>query len=195
MAEILEAEFGNRRDDIRIITRNARRLERLTQDILDVTRIESQSLNLVVEKFDIGELIETLVQDYRSRVLNGDGNDLQYLQKEESLPIEGDKERLTQVITNFVDNALRFTKNGQVYVTAEREPDGVRVSVGDTGIGIDAYILPRLFTKFASKAERGTGLGLFISKSIIEAHGGKIWGANNSDGKGATFAFAIPSRS
>jgi signal transduction histidine kinase len=195
MAEILEAEFGNRRDDIRIITRNARRLERLTQDILDVTRIESQSLNLVVEKFDIGELIETLVQDYRSRVLNGDGNDLQYLQKEESLPIEGDKERLTQVITNFVDNALRFTKNGQVYVTAEREPDGVRVSVGDTGIGIDAYILPRLFTKFASKGERGTGLGLFISKSIIEAHGGKIWGANNSDGKGATFAFAIPSRS
>jgi signal transduction histidine kinase len=195
MAEILEAEFGNRRDDIRIITRNARRLERLTQDILDVTRIESQSLNLVVEKFDIGELIETLVQDYRSRVLNGDGNELQYLQKEESLPIEGDKERLTQVITNFVDNALRFTKNGQVYVTAEREPDGVRVSVGDTGIGIDAYILPRLFTKFASKAERGTGLGLFISKSIIEAHGGKIWGANNSDGKGATFAFAIPSRS
>jgi signal transduction histidine kinase len=195
MAEILEAEFGNRRDDIRIITRNARRLERLTQDILDVTRIESQSLNLVVEKFDIGELIETLVQDYRSRVLNGDGNELQYLQKEESLPIEGDKERLTQVITNFVDNALRFTKNGQVYVTAEREPDGVRVSVGDTGIGIDAYILPRLFTKFASKGERGTGLGLFISKSIIEAHGGKIWGANNSDGKGATFAFAIPSRS
>lgn len=194
MAEILEGEFGNR-DDIRIITRNARRLERLTQDILDVTRIESQSLNLVIEKFDIGELIATLVQDYRRRLLNGDGTELEYLQKEEPLPIEGDKERLTQVVTNFIDNALRFTRNGKVSVAAEREPDGgVRVSVADTGIGIDVDMLPRLFTKFASKGERGTGLGLFIARSIIEAHGGKIWGANNLDGKGATFAFVIPPR-
>lgn len=195
MAEILEGEFGDRRDDIRIITRNARRLEKLTQDILDVTRIESQSLNLVMEKFDIGELIATIVQDYRRQLLNGDGTALEYLQKEQSLPIEGDKERLTQVITNFVDNALRFTKNGQVSVNAGREPDGgVRVSVSDTGIGIDADMFSRLFTKFASKGERGTGLGLFISRSIIEAHGGKIWGANNPDGKGATFAFTIPPR-
>jgi signal transduction histidine kinase len=192
MAEILEGEFGDRRDDIRIITRNARRLEKLTQDILDVTRIESQSLNLVMEEFDIGELIATIVQDYR-RQLNGEGTELEYLQKEESLPIEGDKERLTQVITNFIDNALRFTKNGKVSITAGREPDGgVRVSVSDTGIGIDADMFSRLFTKFASKGERGTGLGLFISRSIIEAHGGKIWGANNPDGKGAMFAFTIP---
>jgi signal transduction histidine kinase len=194
MAEILEGEFGSR-DDIRIITRNARRLERLTQDILDVTRIESQSLNLVPEKFDMGELMTTLVDDYRRRLLNGDGVELEYLQKEVPLPVEGDRERLSQVITNLLDNALRFTKKGKVSVTAEKDPDGgVRVLVSDTGVGIDVDMLPRLFTKFASKGERGTGLGLFISRSIIEAHRGRIWGANNPDGVGATFAFVIPPR-
>jgi signal transduction histidine kinase len=194
MAEILEGEFGSR-DDIRIITRNARRLERLTQDILDVTRIESQSLNLVPEKFDMGELMATLVEDYRRRLLNGDGVELEYLQKEVPLPVEGDRERLSQVITNLLDNALRFTKKGKVSVTAEKDPDGgVRVLVSDTGVGIDVDMLPRLFTKFASKGERGTGLGLFISRSIIEAHGGRIWGTNNPDGIGATFAFVVPPR-
>lgn len=94
--------------------------------------------------------------------------------------MEADKERITQVISNLLDNALKFTRNGRVAVTTKRENDGkMSVSVIDTGLGIAPDIMPRLFTKFAPKSQRGTGLGLFISKSIMEAHGREIWGTNN----------------
>jgi signal transduction histidine kinase len=104
------------------------------------------------------------------------------------------------VILNLLNNAIKFTKEGRIVISAAavQEKNGhndvVIVSVSDTGQGIDYEILPRLFTKFATKSETGgTGLGLFISKSIIEAHGGKIWAENNAGGKGATFSFSLPS--
>ena len=108
-----------------------------------------------------------------------------------------DRYRITQVISNLIDNAIKFTKEeegGTVSVNIKKkESDGwVIVSVKDNGIGIDPEIMPRLFTKFTSKSFKGTGLGLFISKNIIEAHGGKIWAENNIDGKGATFSFSLP---
>jgi signal transduction histidine kinase len=106
--------------------------------------------------------------------------------------VHADKERITQVISNLITNSLKFTKSGKISVTSEKNDNHAMVSVKDTGIGIDPEIIPRLFSKFATKSFSGTGLGLFISKSIIEAHGGKIWAANNSDGKGATFAFSLP---
>jgi two-component system sensor histidine kinase VicK len=99
------------------------------------------------------------------------------------------------VISNLLSNAIKFTNEGTVNITAAAVPNTneIVVSITDTGPGIDSEILPRLFTKFATKSRTGTGLGLFISKSIIDAHGGKIWGKNNyPEGKGATFGFSLP---
>ena len=110
--------------------------------------------------------------------------------------IEADKGRINQVISNLLSNAFKFTNEGTVSITAAAAPNNneIVVSISDTGPGIDSEILPRLFTKFATKSKTGTGLGLFISKSIIEAHGGKIWGKNNSDRRGAKFFFSLPTR-
>jgi two-component system, OmpR family, sensor histidine kinase VicK len=111
--------------------------------------------------------------------------------------IEADKARISQVISNLLSNAIEFTVEGTILVTVEKDKissnnnKAIIVSVKDSGNGIDHSILPRLFTKFASKSYKGTGLGLFISKGIIEAHGGKIWGENNSDGIGAKFSFSL----
>ncbi len=107
--------------------------------------------------------------------------------------VEADKGRITQVILNLLRNAIKFTSEGVISINAFRKDDIVIVSVKDTGPGIDPEILPRLFSKFVTKSDKGTGLGLFISKSIIDAHRGTIWAENNVDGKGCTFTFSIPS--
>jgi signal transduction histidine kinase len=111
----------------------------------------------------------------------------------EDIFIEADKSRINQVISNLLSNALKFTKEGTITAAVVLKNDKIVVSISDNGPGIDSEILPRLFMKFATKSSTGTGLGLFISKSIIEAHGGKIWGKNNyPEGKGATFGFSLP---
>jgi two-component system sensor histidine kinase VicK len=116
--------------------------------------------------------------------------------KDNTIFVEADRERLIQVISNLLDNAIKFTNDGTISIITEQRDSQVVVSIKDTGTGIDSEILPRLFSKFVTKSERGgTGLGLFICKSIIEAHGGKIWAKNNNiyDGKkGATFTFSLP---
>jgi signal transduction histidine kinase len=185
VAEMLEDELGDRKDDIRMIARNARRLERLTRDLLDVAKIDGQTLRLTKEKFDISEMASDLVQDYRKR-----GSTIEY-EPAQGVIVEADRERITQVVSNLLDNAIKFAKNGKIAVAVKKEGDGASISVRDDGAGIDAEIIPRLFTKFTSKSQSGTGLGLYISKSIVEAHGGRIWGENNKD-KGATFTFTIP---
>jgi signal transduction histidine kinase len=108
--------------------------------------------------------------------------------------VEGDKYRIIQVISNLLGNTLKFAKDGTVLVNAKNDRKGneVVVSVKDTGQGLDPEVLPRLFSKFASKSFQGTGLGLFISKGIVEAHGGKMWADNDADGRGATFFFSLP---
>ena len=175
------------------ILRNANRLKRLTDDILDITRIESQSLNLIIERFDLNEKIANVIQDTRSSNLsNGSPTEIIFERAEEALPVYGDKVRIFQVLSNLLRNAMKFTRNGNISIRAEQKDGYAIVNVKDNGTGIDPEIIPRLFTKFASKSQTGTGLGLFISKSIIEAHGGKIWAENNKDGRGATFGFALP---
>ncbi len=175
------------------ILRNANRLKRLTDDILDITRIESQSLNLIIERFDLNEKIVNVIQDTRSGSLsNGSPTEIIFERAEEALPVYGDKVRIFQVLSNLLRNAMKFTRNGNISIRAEQKDGYAIVNVKDNGTGIDPEIMPRLFTKFASKSQTGTGLGLFISKSIIEAHGGKIWAENNKDGRGATFGFALP---
>jgi signal transduction histidine kinase len=207
LSELLLSEEENegKRRLIDVISRNAKRLERLTQDILDVTRIESQLLRLNKEKFNLNSLVLSIMEEYKKEIGDNDRSDIKLLYN----PIEGndiivdaDRGRITQVVSNLLDNAVKFTEEGTIMVSTEVKNGGSNnsnnnniavVSVKDTGSGIDPQIMPRLFTKFSSKSWKGTGLGLFISKSIIEAHGGKIWGQNNIDGKGATFSFSLPS--
>jgi signal transduction histidine kinase len=175
---------------MRAVSRNALRLQRLTQDILDVSRIEGKALVLEKEKFAIAEVIRNALDDAKRQVANGD---IKFVYDEsEDITIEGDKARITQVVSNLLNNAIKFTKKGTITIRTEKDRDRVKVSVIDEGTGIHEDIQPRLFTKFVTKSQTGTGLGLFISKSIVEAHGGSISGRNNADGKGATFSFTLP---
>src|SRR5215217_5232005 len=183
-----------------IIIRNANRLQRLAEDILDATRIESQSLKLNKERFNLNELISNAVQDYRNQIEKGNrAIKLLYSPSKQDIVVEADRSRLTQVISNLLNNAIKFTKEGTIFISTEKKDNQVIVSVKDTGSGIDPEILPRLFSKFSAKSFEGTGLGLFISKNIVEAHGGKIWAENNNNDdddaygeKGATFYFMLP---
>jgi signal transduction histidine kinase len=199
---------------LQIILRNANRLLQLTEDILDVTRIESDTLRLRKEKFNLNDVILNVVDDCRKQIANGNVKLIYDLGNSVTL-VEADKRRLTQVISNLLNNAIKFTKEGNVTVSSilkRKDPgrDGaggeerageeeVLITIKDTGTGIDPELMPRLFTKFATKSYQGTGLGLFISKAIVEAHGGKMWAENNnnndSSGKrlgGATFYFTLP---
>jgi signal transduction histidine kinase len=173
------------------VIRNAKRLQRLAEDILDVTKIESHSLTLHKERFNLNEVISNTIQDIRNQISNGKVK-LLYEFDKDLLFIEADKERITQVISNLLSNAVKFTKEGTISIQVEKKDSKVTFNIKDTGTGIDPEILPRLFSKFATKSFEGTGLGLFVSKSIIEAHRGKMWAQNNADGKGATFSFSLP---
>jgi two-component system sensor histidine kinase VicK len=184
-----------------VVIKNADRLQRLANDILDVTMIESNSLILKKEQFSITEIIYTLVVDLRNKVEKANDGRVRLVYEpytENNIVVEGDSERIAQAIFNLLDNATKFTKEGSISIKVEKEEKGdnennghVTISVKDTGKGIASEIIPRLFTKFATKSFKGTGLGLFISKSIIEAHGGRIWAENNTD-QGATFTFTLP---
>ena len=180
---------------LEVVIRNAKRLHRLTEDILDVTKIESQSLHLRKERFNLIEIINNVIADSTNQIKKeSKGNTMLELVSKEDIFIEADRSRIYQVILNLLNNAIKFTnEEGVIIITTERKANNIVVSVNDNGHGIDPDILPRLFTKFATKSEvGGTGLGLFISKSIVESHGGRIWAENNQDGKGATFAFSLP---
>jgi signal transduction histidine kinase len=224
LSEILRSRLtkGKERqghDLLDIIIRNAKRLQRLAEDILDVTRIESQSLKLKKEQFDLNQIVSQTVEDHRNQISNSyqnsSNNDthirLVFVPDKDEILIEADKSRISQVISNLLSNAIKFTKLERTEDTKiptrennaktisitvskdDRQKEAV-VSIRDSGIGIDSEIIPRLFSKFASKSFEGTGLGLFISKSIIEAHGGRIWAENNeSNGyrDGATFRFTL----
>ena len=202
-----QAKIGESIEEIEAIYRNAIRLQKLTNDILDVSRIESQTLNLDKEVINLNELIPRIVQDYNS-YLRRYGNNISNKESpvqlisytsDRELIVEADRGRINQAISNLINNAIKFTsqRGGIISVTTEKrnnkdENQEVIIAVKDTGEGIHPEIIPRLFTKFATRSNSGTGLGLYISKSIVEAHGGRIWAENNSDGKGATFSFGLP---
>jgi two-component system sensor histidine kinase VicK len=182
-----------------VINRNAKRLLQLANDILDVTKIESQSLRLTKETFALQELVASTVNEYDEMIKKSNINiKLRYISNSERgnkpILVEADRGRISQVISNLISNALKFTQEGSIIITSEIKDDenAIVVSVKDTGAGIDSEMLPKLFTKFASKSFAGTGLGLYISKSIVGEHGGKIWAQNNADGNGATFYFSLP---
>ena len=222
LSEVLRSRASSRRrandtteedEMLDVIARNAKRLRLLTEDILDVTRIETKTLRLNKERFNIKDVINAVVQEYQNEIrihnvyVSGKGVELLSLcdnttesdNNSNNLMIVADQNRIYQVICNLVNNAITFTNEGTVSITATMSNKGgsradVTVSVKDSGTGVDPEILPQLFTKFASKSNEGTGLGLFICRNIVEAHGGKIWAKNNADGIGATLAFTLPVR-
>jgi len=175
-----------------IIVRNAKKLLLLEENILDVARIENKSLKLDIEECNLYDVIRSVVQDTRDQI-DSSRVELLYDKGEDNIfLIRVDKSRLEQVVSNLLSNCIKFTKEGTISLNVEEKDNQALVTVKDTGSGIDPEMLPRVFSKFATKSEKGAGLGLFICKSIIEAHGGRIWAENNSNGKGATFSFTLP---
>src|SRR5215207_1853388 len=187
------------------ILRNARRLSDLANNILTVSLIESQSLKLDKELFNLNDLIVDNIKSVKRQFLAfDDSSNIKIIydhisETKADTCFNADKSKISQVIYNLLNNASKFTDKGSITIRVKRKDDIVKnsskvivVSVKDTGKGIDSEILPRLFTRFATKSLAGTGLGLFISRYIIKAHGGEIWAENNLDGKGATFSFTLP---
>jgi signal transduction histidine kinase len=201
------ASIAENQEYVDVILRNGQRLGKLVEDVLDVTKIESQSLELHKEHFDLNDLIINIIDDivaaeaesmvYGMIDRRKQKNNVKITYQPRHLTVYADRNRLAQVISNLLNNALKFTSEGFVMITADKKTDDnshdiAIISVCDSGSGVDREIMPRLFTKFSSKSFSGTGLGLYICKNIIEAHGGSIWAENNTDGKGATFSFTLP---
>jgi K+-sensing histidine kinase KdpD len=192
-AESLSDDMGADNAKIGIILRNAGRLNRLTNQILDISRLDSNTFKLKKESVDIMTVVKDVVHNpffkANSKV------DVTVRSALDGKELMIDKERVAQVLFNLLDNATKFTADGVVTVGVSQEDGHVRIDVADTGKGIDESIRDRLFTKFATKSTaelKGTGLGLYLCKKIVEAHGGKIWAKNNNDKVGATFTFTLP---
>jgi len=229
-ASSIGAETAKRSSDeeqfLETIGRNAKRLQALSENILDITKIESRTLKLKKEKFNINEKIRNVIEDIKSK---DDEIAIIFEQKEDPIIVEADSIRIYQVISNLLNNALKSSKicidTGDNYSTdydisstitvlttikksisniykngttgknslSNNHNDEVIISIKDGGTGIDPDIQDKLFSKFATKSDTGSGLGLYISKGIVEAHGGKMWAENNTDGKkGVTFSFSLP---
>ena len=201
--EMLDTFPENFKRYLEPLKRNAKRLSILIEDILDVTKIEAGTLKLDKSKFDLNEKVKNVINDLTVGIESVKNHkiNLIFLQPKEPIMVFADKVRIYQVVNNLLTNAVKFTQEGTVITTIEKEHDKEEnkefavVRIKDTGHGIHSDILPRLFQKFASKSISGTGLGLYIAKSIVEAHGGKIWGMNNKDGKGAEFGFSLEIKS
>jgi signal transduction histidine kinase len=202
-----EGDIIQHKETINMINRNAKRLQRLTEDILDVAKIESENLDLNKRRINLEDLVQNTINDFGSHIKHeGKENeislDFAFREKENAFFVYADIGRITQVIFNLLSNAFKFTEMGSIITTIKKDrceyignnnPQELAVvSIRDSGKGIDPAIKDKLFKKFETKSEKGLGLGLYISRKIIEAHGGKIWAENNNDGKGATFSFSLP---
>lgn len=185
-----------------VIMRNARRLQRLSCDILDVSKIESSLLKISKSKIDLNEKIKNLINDVENGYDDGNNRNVKIIfEPKETIFVYADKDRIYQVLSNLLNNAIKYTKNGTVTINtsiangsnnnANDDKEAV-VTIMDTGCGITPEIMQKLFSKFVTTSSHGTGLGLFISKGIIEAHGGRIWAENNSNGVGSSFSFSLP---
>jgi signal transduction histidine kinase len=199
-AELIESDISDNesarisREQISSIIRNAKRLDRLAADILDVTNIEGKSLKLNKTTFDINEILSQLVTEYSRQIEKDVAKNKKIKISYEPLRVMifADNYRITQVISNIINNAIKFTDQGIITIIGTADSAELTIKISDTGKGIDNEIINRLFDKFVSRSEQGTGLGLFISKNIIEAHGGRIMGFNNENGIGATFVIVLP---
>ncbi len=207
--KIFDRENPQLKETLEVIIRNAKRLHRLTDDILDVTRIDSKILRLNKESVEIDEVIDDVIDDFRNKVDHSNDKQVKLVrmikgQLNKSKHDAGshnvtklicDKNRVIQIISNLISNAIKFsTNNGTITISKEVSEDNksIVISVIDRGSGIHPDIFPRLFSKFSTRSNHGTGLGLYICKNLVEAQGGRIWAQDNNDGPGATFSFSLP---
>src|SRR6185437_4439071 len=175
ISEILhsKAEYSTNREHLEVIVRNARKLHKIAEDILNVTKIEKQSFRLNKELFSIKETILNAIQECKNQISRIDGNiDIIYKpfdQEFDIISINGDKGKISQVIINLIINAIQFIEkeNGLITIMGERKGNQILLSVKDNGTGISPEIFPKLFSKYVSKSNMGNGLGLYISKNII----------------------------
>jgi len=188
---------GAYRADVATIYRNSRHLSDLIDDILDLSQIEAERLPLAKERVDLEEEVVKEAAEFVHPLAERKGLTLT-LRLAGTLPaVMVDRVRLRQVVLNLLTNAVRFSEKGEITLRTERQRERVLVSVQDSGPGIDADQLPRLFQEFsqAQPAERrevrGSGLGLAISKQLVELHGGEIW-VQSTRGVGSTFSFTVP---
>ncbi len=202
MAELLRENMNEKgtktieisESELNLIERNAKRLSELTKNILDVTRLEGQTPTLKKEIFDLRKDIQERIDEISANLTVPK---ISFFASDDPLMVEGDRVRLGEVVSNLVNNAIRFSSKNQLsrlVISAEKKNNDnfALVKVKDSGPGIDSEVMPKLFTKFFTKSESGIGLGLYISKLIVEAHGGKIWAENNTGEPGASFIFTVP---
>jgi signal transduction histidine kinase len=193
-SEILQEEIGER-NEIKGIIYNAKRLDQLAGNILEGTKVENQTLQLDKKQFNLKDIIADIVEDYDNLLAVKGRKDVKLRYEPKDILLVADKVRVGRVISNLLNNAIKFTERGEITISAtefNNNNGSGEVSIIDTGTGLSPTILPKLFSKFVSTDSGGTGLGLFVSRNIVEAHGGRIWAENNDDGKGATFSFVIP---
>ena len=209
-SEMLQEDIGDRKE-IKGIIYNAKRLDQLAGNILEGAKIENHTLQLHNEHFNLKDLIFDIIRDYEYQLIIKGKKDVTLHYEPKDIFLIADKIRLGRVISNLLNNAIKFTANGDITISTEniknnemstmetelgqkneQQRGEVYISIKDTGIGLSPITIPKLFSKFVSTDYGGTGLGLFISKNIIESHNGKIWADNNIDGNGATFSFSLP---
>ena len=203
-SEFIRSSLVNFDDYFDNLFKNAKRLEKITNDILDVSRIDSENFELSKINFDLNDTIKKIVGNHEKEALDKKVKIIFEPKKEEIKTISADESKILQVIDNLLSNALDFTKDGtitiKVYDLSIRSDDkdnsetqeSIAIEVKDTGSGINEEIMSRLFEKFSRRADSGAGLGLYIAKKIVDMHGGKIWAQNNRGSKGATFTFTLP---
>jgi signal transduction histidine kinase len=198
--EMLEMFPERTKDYLKRLKRNADRLWTLTSDLLDATMIDTGMLRLNNIDFNLIDMINEVAHDMRKKFYVANKNadirriipDIELSISSNRIMVHADKNRIVQVLSNLLDNAIKFTPSGTIIISTKRDDNNlVIVSVKDTGKGIDPEIHPKLFQRFITNSDSGTGLGLFISKNIVEAQSGSIWAQNNKDG-GATFSFTLP---
>ena len=195
-AEILQEEIGERKE-IKGIIYNAKRLDQLAGNILEGAKIENQTLQLSKEQFNLKDILTDIIDDYDNLLAVKGRKDVKLRYEPKDIFLVADKVRVGRVISNLLNNAIKFTASGEIIIstTQTKHNNGsgeINVCIKDTGTGLSPAILPKLFSKFVSTDSGGTGLGLFVSKNIIESHGGTIEAQNNPNGKGALFSFIIP---
>ena len=199
--EMLEMFPDGNKDYLERLTRNADRLYRLISDLLDVTRLGIGMLKLIKSEFNLTSIVSEVINDMKKKTYLSTKDNLEVKVKpniksifpSSPIMVHADRERIAQVVINLLNNAIKFTNSGIITVSIKPAVRNlVKVSVKDTGRGIDSEIQPKLFQKFSAMSDKGIGLGLFISKNIIEAHGGYITGKNNKHAPGATFSFTLP---
>jgi signal transduction histidine kinase len=178
--------------EVDMILRNSKRLVQLTSDILEVSRIESNLLKIHSDEVNLQDKIGRVIEDVKGFIADKDVKIVFEPKVSDPVIVQADKTKLFEVLSNLLRNAIKFTNKGTIRVILDKSGNAAIVTVIDPGKGIDPDILPKMFKRFTSKSDSGTGLGLFIAKSIIEAHGGTIQGENNPDGTGARFEFTLP---